>query len=155
MHPSQERTLLTRLEAARQVYNACLSEARKRVRLVRESQAFKRARTLSRDDPERKRLFAQARQQHACSDYALHTFAKPLGHSWLGEHLDSHTIQKLASRAYAAANRLLVGKAKRVRGVWPAPAGQRGGQDQCQWHSLVRGPRGVDRAGVACQARYP
>ena len=113
--PAQERTLLVRLEAARQVYIACLGEARQRVRLVRESKAFQRARTLSRDDPERKRLFAHARVQHACSDYALQAFAKPFLHSWLGEHLDSHTIQKLASRAYGAANRLLVGRAKRVR----------------------------------------
>src|SRR5262245_23594927 len=35
--PAQERTLLARLEAARQVYNACLGQARRRVRLVRES----------------------------------------------------------------------------------------------------------------------
>jgi hypothetical protein len=35
--PAQERLLLARLEAARQVYNACLGQARRRVRLVRES----------------------------------------------------------------------------------------------------------------------
>ena len=57
---AQERTLLARLEAARQVYNACLGEARKRVRLVHESKAFQRARTLPKDDPERKHLFALA-----------------------------------------------------------------------------------------------
>ena len=62
---SQERTLLARLEAARQVYNACLGEARQRVRLVRESKAFQRARTLSKDDPERTSLFRAARTQHA------------------------------------------------------------------------------------------
>ena len=38
-----------------------------------------------------------------------------LAHSWLGEHLDSLTIQTLASRAYRAANRLLLGRARRVR----------------------------------------
>ncbi len=38
--PAQERILLARLEAARQVYNACLGQARRRVRLVRESKAF-------------------------------------------------------------------------------------------------------------------
>jgi putative transposase len=112
---AQERTMLARLEAARQVYNACLGAARKRVRLVRESKAFQRARTLSRDDPERKLLFGEARQQHAFSDYALQAYAKLLGHSWLGDHLDSHVLQKLASRAYGAANRVLVGRAKRVR----------------------------------------
>src|SRR5215470_12506433 len=87
--PAQERTLLARLEAARQVYNACLGQARVRARLVRESKAFGAARPLSRDDPERKRLFAQARTQHAFSDYALQAYAKPFLHSWLGEHLDS------------------------------------------------------------------
>jgi putative transposase len=112
---AQERTLLARLEAARQVYNACLGQARARARLVRESKAFQHARTLARDDPERKRFFAQARTQHAFSDYALQTFVKPFGHTWLGEHLDSHVMQKLASRAYGAANRLLLGKARRVR----------------------------------------
>jgi hypothetical protein len=35
--PAQERTLLARIEEVRQVYNACLGEAPKRVLLVRES----------------------------------------------------------------------------------------------------------------------
>ena len=112
---AQERVLLARLEAARQVYNACLGEARRRVRLVRESKAYQRARTLPRDDPARKERFREARTQHACSEYALHDYAQQFGHSWLGEHLDSLTIQALATRAYHAANRLLVGKARRVR----------------------------------------
>src|SRR5258707_14443544 len=112
---AQERTLLARLEAARQVYNACLGEARRRVRLVRESSAYQRARMLPRDDPTRKTLFAPARAQHAFSAYALHTYVQAMGHTWLGEHLDSLTLQKLASRAYGAANRLLLGTARRVR----------------------------------------
>ncbi len=112
---AQERRVLARLEAARQVYNACLGEARTRVRLVRESKAFQRARTLPRDDAARKTLFAQARAQHAFSEYALHAYVQAMGHTWLGDHLDSLTLQKLASRAYRAANRLLVGKARRVR----------------------------------------
>ena len=58
--PAQERTLLARLEAARQVYNACLGQARRRVRLVRESKAFQHARTLPRDDPARKAAYADS-----------------------------------------------------------------------------------------------
>ena len=112
---AQERMLLARLEAARQVYNACLGEARRRVRLVRESKAYQHARTLPRDDPARKERFREARAQHGFSEYALHAYAQQFGHSWLGEHLDSLTIQTLATRAYRAANRLLVGKARRVR----------------------------------------
>jgi putative transposase len=112
---AQERTLLARLEAARQVYNACLGQARRRVRLVRESKAYQHARTLAHDDPARKAGFREARAQHGFSEYALHAYAQPFGASWLGEHLDSLTIQTLASRAYRAANRVLVGNAHRVR----------------------------------------
>ena len=112
---AQERTLLARLEAARQVRVTCLGQARRRVRLVRESKAFRHARTLPHDDPARKALFREARAQRGFSDYALHAYAQQFGHSWLGEHLDSLVIQTLASRAYRAANRLLLGKARRVR----------------------------------------
>lgn len=113
--PAQGRTLLARLEASRQVYNACLGEARTRARLVRESKVFQQARQLPRDDPAHTRLFARARAQHDFAEYALHAYAQQFGQCWLGVHLDSLTIQTLASRAYRAANRLLLGKAKRVR----------------------------------------
>src|SRR5260370_14527984 len=94
---AQERTLLARLEAARQVYNACLGEACTRVRLVREAKAFQRARTLPRDDAARHTRFAQARAQHAVSDSTLHAYVHPRGHAWLGDHLDSLTLQRTAS----------------------------------------------------------
>ena len=113
--PAQERTLLTRLEAARQVRVTCLGQARRRVRLVRESKAYQHARTLPRDDPARKARFREARTQHGFSEYALHAYAQQFGHAWLGEHLDSLVIQTLASRAYRAANQLLLSRARRVR----------------------------------------
>src|SRR5258707_7204278 len=91
---AQERILLARLEAARQVYNACLGEACTRVRLVREAKAFQRARTLPRDDAARKTRFAQARAQQAFSDYALHAYLPPIWHAWPGGHLDSLTLQE-------------------------------------------------------------
>ena len=115
--PAQERTLLARLEAARQVRVTCLGEARKRVRLVRESKAYQHARTLPRDDPARPACFRKARAQHDFSEYALHAYAQPFGYTWLGEHLDSLTIQTLATRAYRAANQLLLGKARLACGI--------------------------------------
>jgi putative transposase len=167
--PAQERILLARLEAGRQVYNACLGEARTRVRLVRESKAFQRARTLPRDDAARKTLFAQARQQHAFSKYALHAYVQAIGKAWLGEHLDSLTLQKLASRAYGAANRLLLGKAHRVRfkGKYQLDtvegknnrSGIRWCQDHVEWKGLVL-PARIDPRdpvlahGLACPVKY-
>src|SRR5579862_4868999 len=169
VHPHEEHTLLVRLEAARQVYNACLGEARKRVRLVRESKAFQRARILSRANPERKPLFRAARAQHGFSDYALQAFAQQFGHAWLREHLDSHVIQKLASRAYGAANRLLVGQAKRVRFKGKAqldsvegktnPSGMRWCTDHLEWMGLVLPSRLDPRDlvvvhGLSCPVKY-
>jgi len=166
---AQERTLLARLEAARQVYNACLGEARTRVRLVRESKAFQRARTVPRDDPTRKTLFAQARAQHAFSAYALHVYVQPMGHAWLGDHLDSLTLQKLASRAYGAANRLLVGTARRVRFKGrhqldtvegkTNSSGIRWCNDHVEWKGLVLPARLDPRDpvlahGLACPVKY-
>src|SRR5215468_1029370 len=169
VRPHEEHTLLARLEAARQVYNACLGEARKRVRLVRESKAFQQARTLSRDDPERTRLFRAARAQHAFSDYDLQAYAQQFGHAWLGEHLDSHVLQKLATRAYGAANRLLLGRARRVgfkgrhqrdsvEGKTNA-SGMRWCTDHLEWSGLVVPARLDPRDlvvvhGLSCPVKY-
>ena len=147
--PAQERTLLARLEAARQVYNACLGQARRRVRLVRESKAFQHARTLPRDDPARKARFRQARAQHGCSEYALHAYAQQFGAFLAGgasgqpRHPDAGQ-PRLPRRQSAAAGESPPGP---VQG--PAPAGHGGGQDQHERPPLVRGPRGMEGAGAA------
>ncbi len=166
---AQERRLLARLEAARQVYNACLGEARRRVRLVRESKAFQHARTLPRDDPERSVLFARARARQAFSEYALHAYAQLFGSSWLGEHLDSLTIQKLATRAYGAANRLLLVQAKRVRFKGKHQldsvegktntSGIRWCGDRVEWKgvvlpALLHPADPVEAHGLACPVKY-
>ncbi|HEY8448956.1 MAG TPA: hypothetical protein VIL95_00590 [Bacillota bacterium] len=48
MAPAQARQLNARLEAARQIYNACLGEALKRARLLRERRAYRKACRLPR-----------------------------------------------------------------------------------------------------------
>jgi transposase len=113
--PASEGVLLARLEAARQMYNALLGEAMRRVRLIRQSKDFNRARSLKPNNPERKVLFKRARERYNFSEYALHSYSTSLRHSWIGDHLDSNTAQKLATRAYKAAEKVLFGKAKKVR----------------------------------------
>ena len=167
--PAEVRVLLARLEAARQVYNACLGEAKPRVGLVRQSKTFQRARALPKDDPARRPLFAQARAASACSEYALHAYADHLRQSWLGEHLDSNTGQKLATRAYQAANRLLLGKARRVRFKGrhqldtvegkTNTSGIRWHEDRVEWSALVLPARihprdRVVAHGLSCPVKY-
>jgi transposase len=97
------------------MYNALLDEAMRRGRLIRQSKDFNRARTLAPNNPERKVLFKRARERYNFSEYALHSESTKLRQSWIGEHLDSNTVQKLATRAYKAVEKVLFGKAKKVR----------------------------------------
>ena len=47
--PAEEKRLLARLEAARQVYNACLGESLKCLALLRQSKAYRAAHRLAKD----------------------------------------------------------------------------------------------------------
>ncbi|MGZ3622185.1 MAG: helix-turn-helix domain-containing protein, partial [Ktedonobacteraceae bacterium] len=103
-------------ECARQLYNALLAEAMKRLTRMKADPAWQTARTIPRSDKHaRRQAFARLRTQYGFSEYGLHEAAKRLRTSWLAEHIDSLMAQKLASRAYQAANRVCVGQARRVR----------------------------------------
>lgn len=97
------------------MYNACLGEAVRQINLIRQSKDFNQARSLKRNNPERKVLFKRARERYDFSEYALHSYSTRLRHSWLGDHIDSNTAQKLATRAYIAVEKVLFGQAKKVR----------------------------------------
>lgn len=111
---SDEAVVLARLEAARQVLNACLGEALRRLSLLRQSKAFQAARSLPKG-PERTEAFAKENQVHGFREYDLHAYAIQFGHSWIGEHLDSMTVQALASRVFRSSQRFALGKGGRPR----------------------------------------
>ena len=113
---SQERQVRAHLEAARCLYNALLSEAMKRLRRMRNDPAWNKARALPRSQKqERAQAFSALRKNYHFSEYELHDYAKDARCSWIAEHIESTMAQTLATRAYQAANRVCVGKAKRVR----------------------------------------
>lgn len=97
------------------VYNACLGEAKRRLSLLRDSKDYQRARSLKKGGSERQKLFQQAKEKYQFNEYAIHAYVKNIQGSWLKEYIGSHVAQKLATRAYAAAEKLLYRKAKRVR----------------------------------------
>jgi transposase len=119
--PSQERTLLVRLDAARQVYNACLGESLKRLDLLRQSKVYQAARKMPRGKPRsqageaRAGAFRDANAAVSFREYDLHAYAKQFGYCWIGEHLDSNTIQKLATRAFKAVQQYAFGRRGRPR----------------------------------------
>ena len=113
---SQERHVRAHLEAARCLYNALLGEAMKRLRRMRNDPAWNKARALPRSQKqERTQAFSALRKTYHFSEYELHDYAKDARCSWIAEHIESTMAQTLATRAYQAANRVCVGKAKRVR----------------------------------------
>jgi transposase len=70
---------------------------------------------LKKDDPNRQKLFKQARDRYQFSEYSLHAYAAEIKNSWIGEHIGINVAQKLATRAFQAVEKLLYRKAKRVR----------------------------------------
>ena len=112
----QAKRLRAHFEAARQFYNALLGEALRRLKRMRADPAWQVARALPRSQKrERSAAFSQLRQDYGFSEYALHAFARDANCAWLADHIDSMLAQTLATRAYQAANRVCLGKAKKVR----------------------------------------
>jgi hypothetical protein len=112
----QAKRLRAHFEAARCLYNALLSEAMKRLRAMRADPAWQEARAIPQaHKQERKEAFTRLRQAYGFSEYALHEFVKEANCGWIANHLDSVMAQTLATRAYQAANRVCLGKARQVR----------------------------------------
>ncbi len=115
---SQDRELSARFNAARNLYNACLSEANQRMELVRNSEAYELAKATSRDQKKlRSERFNAARQAYRYSDYDLQSFACNCADAsiWIAQKLDKQCIQKIATRAFKASERVLLSKAKSTR----------------------------------------
>ena len=108
--------LAARLEAGRQLYNAVLSEGKIRLDLLRSSQFYQEAKAIPKSD--RKARLRNSRKQEVAygfTDYDLQSLANHIAIAsfWIKQHLDAHTIQKIATRAFKAVERVLFGKAER------------------------------------------
>ncbi|WP_232731889.1 hypothetical protein [Kamptonema formosum] len=114
----QDAELLSRFQAARQLYNACLNEAMVRMELLRNSEAYKAAKKIPREQKsERNLAFGDARKQYRYSDYDIQAYATIVANKskWIGKKVDSNTQQTLASRAFKASEKVIFGLAKKVR----------------------------------------
>ena len=111
-----ERKLLARFQAGRQLYNACLHEAMIRMNLLKNSEAYIKTRKLSKGKA-RTTAFSEARKVYRYSEYDLHSFATLTSNKskWIAKNIDSNTQQKLATRAFNASEKVLLGRAKKVR----------------------------------------
>lgn len=116
VNQQQTKRLRAHFEAARCLYNALLGQAIKRLKRMREDPRWQQARRIPRTQKqERSALFSQLREEYGFSEYALHTFATHARTGWIANHIDSNMAQKLATRAYQAANQVCLGQARKVR----------------------------------------
>src|SRR5450759_5678928 len=87
--PGQAKRLRGHFEAARQLYNALLGEALKRMHCMRADSAWQAAHAISHTrKQERHAAFSQIRKEHGFSEYAMHAFAKEANCSWTVSYLD-------------------------------------------------------------------
>jgi hypothetical protein len=115
---SQEKELSCRFNVSQNLYNACLSESKKRVELVRNSNAYNEAKATSKKDKKlRSERFKAARAAYLYSEYDLHEFAARTAKAskWIAQKIDAQTVQTIATRAFKASERMLTGNAKKVR----------------------------------------
>jgi len=109
--------LLSRFQAGRQLYNACLNEAVKRMEELRNSAEYQAAKRLPLKSKQRSEAFINTRKQYRFTDYDLQSFAVLTANRavWIAQKIDSNSVQTLATRAFRATERVLFGRAKKVR----------------------------------------
>jgi len=103
--PRQAKVLDQRFEAARMIYNAALQEGLKRLRLMRESKDWHKARALKKagKKKEANALYRDVRRRFKFSDYELQKVSFLRSDAPHISHLvDSQTSQALCTRAYRA-----------------------------------------------------
>ena len=140
------RGLKIRFEMARFLYNAVLKEALNRAFLIKQSKILKEIKRA--DAKKRNKLFKKVRNDYKFSDYSLQKYAINLKNRCvIGKHLDTHTCQKIATRAYLAVDKYLRkirGKPRFKRKGWISSlesksnqAGIRFRKNQVFWKGLV------------------
>lgn len=111
-----EAEVRARFQAGRQLYNALLNESMVRMNLVRNSDLFQAARKLPKGKI-RTEAFAAANKECRYSEFDLHSYAATVAKSskWIAEKIDAQAQQTLAKRAFQASEKVIFGRAKKVR----------------------------------------
>src|SRR5215469_18233447 len=87
VNSQQAKRLRGHFEAARQLYNALLAEALKRLRGMRADTRWQEARAIPRHEKQaRFAAFSALRTAYSFSEYALHAYATQANTSWLAAH---------------------------------------------------------------------
>ncbi len=172
--PAAERVLLARFEAARNLYNACLGEALRRLDRMRCSKDWQAAKQIPKDQKQaRREAFKALPQRFGFTAHAIESFGTACKNAcWIGHYLDAHVTQRIALRAFEAVEPYRFGQRGRprfksrlkalmsVEGKSNA-AGIRWRGDRVEWKGLVLKPifdrkdkHGVQTFALQCRVKY-
>jgi len=146
---ADERELAIRFEANRHIYNACLGESLRRLDLMRASKEWQHARTLSKGKF-RTEAFKSIIAKFGFSAYSVEKFAKLCYDScWIGNHLGSHDLQTMSTRAFDAAHAYAFSKKGRPRFRRHGELlSIRGKSNKVIYHKVVNGIHRVNYLGL-------
>lgn len=114
--PKDLKILEKRFEIARFLYNAVLNEGLKKIKLLKQSKIYTKARKLKKKSKERNKLFKEARLKYKFSDYAFQKIAiETKNKCYIKDHLDTHVCQKIGTRVFNALNEYLLNKRGKPR----------------------------------------
>jgi putative transposase len=175
----EARTLSARFEAGRQLYNAVLGEALRRLDLMKESKAWQAARKMPRGAPKsleqkaRAAAFSLIAETIGFTDYDIQSYATQCKNAcWIKDHLDAHTTQKIGTRAFKAAQRyqFRTGGRPRFKPKWKVlesmegksnATGLRWREDHIEWNKLKlhaiydqKDPHGVQAFALQNPVRF-
>lgn len=124
---SSRHELKARFNAGFRLFNGIQSELLTRMQLVRLSPEWEAAKKLPKkikdkqgvqvSNPKRVEAFQNAKKQYRFTKVEAEKYGKLIAERsiWMREKLDSVVIQTLAERAFKAVDKILLGRAKKVR----------------------------------------
>ena len=114
--PSQAKKLRSKFEAARLVYNACLGESLRRLKRLRDSRLYQKARKIPKQEQARRTAaFRAATEAARFREYDITGFTVQFTSTWINEHIGCRTCEAIAKQAFKAAQEHSLGKRGRPR----------------------------------------
>ena len=118
---ADEKTLDTRLNAARHLYNACLQESLRRLDLMKQSKAWQAARAMpatvdKRHNKARSQAFGAETERFGFTSREIEKHALSCRNAcWIGDHLGSHDTQTTSCARSGQPQQYAFGKRGRPR----------------------------------------
>ncbi len=112
--PHDLEVLDKRLDAACYLYNACLCESFRRLNLVRDSEEYKKSKSLPAK--EKISLLSQAKKQYKFSSKSLSSYSTMLRRGcWVAEHIEANIARELGACVYQAVHQYELGEREKPR----------------------------------------